>query len=80
MRLPRDISGHRFAVALKELGYIPTCQKGDHVRLTTEQNGERRLSIPLHESLRVGTSANILKDVEAHFELTRDEFLQRLSI
>ncbi len=80
MRLPRDISGQRLADALKELGYLATRQKGDHLRLTTQQNGEHHLSIPLHESLRVGTLANILKDVESHFELTRDELLQRLSI
>ncbi len=80
MRLPRDISGQRLADASGELDCFSTRQKGASLRLTTQQNGERRLFISLHESLRVGTLANILKDVESHFELTRDELLQRLSI
>ena len=80
MRLPRDISGQRLADALRELGYFATRQKGVPLRLTTQHNGEHQLSIPLQESLRVGMLANILKEVESHFELTRDELLQRLSI
>ncbi|HZP82126.1 MAG TPA: type II toxin-antitoxin system HicA family toxin [Chthonomonadaceae bacterium] len=80
MRLPRDVSGQRLANALRVLGYAPTRQDGDHLRLTTQQNGEHHLTIPLHKSLRVGTLANILSDVQAHFGLTRDELLERLTL
>lgn len=80
MRLPRDVSGQRLADALRVLGYLPTRQQGAHLRLTTQQNGEHHLTIPLHTSLRVGTLASILSEVEAHFGLTRDELLQRLTL
>ncbi len=78
--MPRDVSGQRLATALRVPGYLPTRQRGDHLRLTTEQNGEHHLSIPLHDSLRIGTLAGILADEAAHFSLSRDELLQRLAL
>ena len=80
MRLPRDVSGQRLANALRVLGYVQTRQVGDHIRLTTQQNGEHHVSIPLHDSLRVGTLAAILADVGQHFSLSRDELLRQLSL
>jgi predicted RNA binding protein YcfA (HicA-like mRNA interferase family) len=78
MRLPRNFSGDDLIAALAKLGYRPTRQRGSHVRLTTNQNGNHDLTVPLHDSLRVGTLAAILRDVAAHFEITRDELLERL--
>ena len=69
MRMPRDVSGQRLATTLRVLGYLPTRRRGDHLRLTTEQNGEHHLSRPLHDTLRAGTLAGILADVAAHFSL-----------
>ncbi len=80
MRLPRDVSGQRLADALRVLGYSPSRQRGDHLRLTTDQNGQHHISIPLHDALRIGTLSGILADVAAHHALTRDELLQRLSL
>ena len=80
MRLPRDISGQRLADALRLLGYEVTRQRGDHLRLTTQQEGEHHVSIPLHDPLRIGTFANILSDIAAHFGLTRDELLVQLRL
>ena len=80
MRLPRDVSGARLVKALRTQGYQQTRQSGDHVRLSTQQNGEHHLTIPLHDSLRVGTLAAIISDVEAHFGLTREELLRRLAL
>jgi predicted RNA binding protein YcfA (HicA-like mRNA interferase family) len=78
MRLPRGLSGPDLARALKSLGYAPTRQTGSHVRLTTHKRGEHHVTIPNHPSLRVGTLAAILADVAVHFEIGRDELLQRL--
>lgn len=78
MRLPRNLSGEELVTALGRLGYQRTRQRGSHVRLTTEQNGKHDVTVPLHESLRVGTLASILRAVAAHFGITRDELLQRL--
>ncbi len=80
MRLPRDISGLRLAQALGALGYETTRQTGSHLRLTTTRNGEHHVTIPRHESLRVGTLAQILTDIGAHFALSRDELLAALSL
>jgi predicted RNA binding protein YcfA (HicA-like mRNA interferase family) len=80
MRLPRNLSGDELITALGRLGYQRTRQRGSHVRLTTEQNGKHDVTIPLHESLRVGTLSSILRDVAAHFGISRDELLERLFV
>ena len=78
MRLPRDLSGKELAQALKTLGYQVTRQTGSHMRLTTQEHGEHHITIPQHNPLRVGTLATVLADIAAHFELSRDELLDRL--
>jgi predicted RNA binding protein YcfA (HicA-like mRNA interferase family) len=54
MKLPRDVSGSDLAKALRRLGYENTRQTGSHLRLTTAQNGEHHLTVPLHNPLKVG--------------------------
>jgi len=78
MRLPRNLSGDELIAALAKLGYRPTRQRGSHVRLTTDQNGKHDITVPRHDPLRVGTLAAILRDVAAHFAISRDELLERL--
>lgn len=63
MRLPRDLSGRALARALEVLGYRITRETGSHLRLTTQEHGEHHVTIPDHETLRVGTLAGILADV-----------------
>jgi predicted RNA binding protein YcfA (HicA-like mRNA interferase family) len=78
MKLPRNVSGGDLIAALARLGYQPTRQRGSHVRLTTQQNGKHDVTVPRHDQLRVGTLAAILREVAAHFELTRDDLVERL--
>ncbi len=78
MRLPRDISGNDLASALKLHGYCITRKTGSHMRLTTTECGEHHLTIPQHQSLRIGTLAAILTDVASHFKITREELYQQL--
>jgi predicted RNA binding protein YcfA (HicA-like mRNA interferase family) len=78
MRLPRNVSGDDLITALARLGYHSTRQRDSHVRLTTEQNGKHDVTVPRHNPLRLGTFAAILRDVAAHFGVTRDELLHRL--
>ncbi|MCE9531790.1 MAG: type II toxin-antitoxin system HicA family toxin [Planctomycetes bacterium] len=78
MKMPRDLSGADLAKALKSLGYVITRQKSSHIRMTTQQNGEHHITIPDHDFIKVGTLAEILKDVAFHFDLTRDELLNLL--
>jgi predicted RNA binding protein YcfA (HicA-like mRNA interferase family) len=78
MKLPRDLSGLQFARLLKKLGYEITRQTGSHLRLTTNDRGQHHVTIPNHDPIKLGTLAGILGDVARHFEINRDELLQRL--
>ncbi|MFW5804402.1 MAG: type II toxin-antitoxin system HicA family toxin [bacterium] len=78
MKLPRDLSGSELIKKLKKLGYEPTRQIGSHVRLTTNENGIHHITIPAHKPLKVGTLSSILKDIASHFEISREELLEKL--
>ena len=78
MRLPRDLSGDGLAKALGSLGYNITRQTGSHLRLTTTEGGEHHVTVPRHDSLRIGTLAGILSDVAEHFGLSRDDVVAQL--
>ena len=77
MKLPRDVSGADLAKRLGRLGYQVTRQTGNHLRLTTSERGHH-VTIPNHDPLKVGTLAGILGDVAAHFQISRDELIQKL--
>ncbi|MTJ51734.1 type II toxin-antitoxin system HicA family toxin [Anabaena sp. UHCC 0253] len=78
MKLPRDLSGEELTKALGKLGYVVDHQTGSHIRLTTQENGEHHITIPNHSPIKVGTLSAILRDLENHFNLTREECLTRL--
>ncbi len=78
MKLPRDLTGLQLVKLLEIFGYRITRQTGSHIRVTTLQNGEHHTTVPAHTSLKTGTLSAILNDVAQHFNLTRDELLNRL--
>ncbi len=78
MKLPRDLSSADLIKALGGRGYSVTRQRGSHIRLTTQQNGEHHVTIPNHDTLRVGTLSGILRDVAEHLGITRDDLLEDL--
>ena len=78
MKLPRDVSGMELAKALRRLGYEISHQTGSHVRLTTHRGGEHHLTVPAHETIRVGTLSAILRSVSEHHQLSREELLNEL--
>ncbi len=78
MKLPRDLSGADLIKALNKLGYAVTRQKSSHIRLTTQRNGEHHVTIPDHDPLKIGTLADILKDIGDHLGLERDELMKEL--
>jgi predicted RNA binding protein YcfA (HicA-like mRNA interferase family) len=80
MKLPRDVSGDALAKALRAFGYQVTRQTGSHLRLTTSEGGEHHVTIPRHDPLRVGTFANVLDDVAAHFAISREELLAGIKV
>lgn len=73
MRLPREISGRDLARSLEAFGYSVTRRVGSHMRLSTQQGGEHHVTIPDHDSLRIGTPSGVLSEVARHLEMTRDE-------
>ena len=75
MRLPRDLSGRGLVGALGRLGYDVDRQTGSHIRLTTQRGGEHHMTVPDHDSLKVGTLNAILRDVAEHAGLSRKELL-----
>jgi predicted RNA binding protein YcfA (HicA-like mRNA interferase family) len=60
VKLPRDVSGLVLVKALAVLGYLPTRQKGSHIRITTQRDGENHEVIPHHQPIKTGTLASIL--------------------
>ena len=77
-RLPRDLDGDALAKALATLGYAPSRQTGSHMRLTTSVRDEHHLTVPRHDPLRIGTLSGILGEVAAHFNVSRDDIIERL--
>ena len=78
MKLPRDLSGEVLAKALEKFGYTVDRQTGSHIRLTTQENGEHHITIPNHSPIKIGTLNAILRDIENHFDVTREELLTQL--
>jgi predicted RNA binding protein YcfA (HicA-like mRNA interferase family) len=66
--------------ALGVLGYETTRQKGSHIRVTTQRDGENHEVIPHHHSIKAGTLASILKQIAAHHRLTVDELIRMLDL
>ncbi len=52
MKLQRDVSGAELVKALRRLGYEVNRQRGSHIRVTTQQDGEHHEVIPNHNPIR----------------------------
>ena len=80
MRLPRDVSGAALQASLRRLGYEAVRQRGSHVRITTQVNGEHHEVIPLNNPIRVKTLSSILKSIARHHGKTVQELLQIIDL
>jgi predicted RNA binding protein YcfA (HicA-like mRNA interferase family) len=78
MRLPRDLSGKKLTKLLEVYGYLVTRQTGSHLRLSTQQNGAHHVTIPVHDSIRIGTLSNILNDVAGHLGISKEEIIRTI--
>ena len=78
MKLPRDLSSDDLIKSLSTLGYQITRQTGSHIRLTTQERGEHHITIPAQNPIKIGTLNNILRSIAEHFNLSRDELVNRL--
>jgi predicted RNA binding protein YcfA (HicA-like mRNA interferase family) len=80
MKLPRDVSGTQLVKALRVLGYEVSRQRGSHVRITTQRDGEHHESIPHRDPLKPGLLSAVLKSVAAHHRITVEELLRLLDL
>lgn len=80
MKLPRDVNGAELVKALRVLGYIVDRQKGSHIRITTQQDGENHEVIPNHQPIKPGTLSGILKSVAMHHGLSVQELLEKIAL
>ena len=78
MKIPRDINANDLVKVLTLYGYTVTRQTGSHIRLTTEQSGQHHITIPNHNSIRIGTLSAILTDVAQHFSKTKEELIKEI--
>ena len=78
MKTPRDITANDLLKALKSFGYEIIRQKGSHIRIKTELNGEHSETIPNHKPIKIGTLNGILNSIAEHFDMTKDELIEKL--
>ncbi|MFT4310940.1 MAG: type II toxin-antitoxin system HicA family toxin [Candidatus Woesearchaeota archaeon] len=68
MKIPR-ISGLDVVKKLKRVGFVPTRQRGDHLRLEKNTSDKTiKLTVPLHKELKTGTLVQIIKQADLTFE------------
>ncbi len=80
MKIPRSVNGQQLVKALRVLGYAVDRQKGSHIRITTQQDGENHEVVPYHHPIKTGTLSGILKRVAVHHGLTVEELLGKLDL
>jgi len=79
VKLPRDISGDELVKRLARFGYHITRQTGSHLRLTSlVMDTEHHLTIPNHDSIKVGTFAAILGEIAHYLQIDREQLLEEL--
>ncbi len=61
IRLPRGVSGREVVRALSRLGFDERHGKGDHVVMRNRES-HRVTPVPLHDEVRPGTLASILRN------------------
>ena len=66
--------------ALRRPGYEKVRQRGSHVRITTQEDGEHHEVIPLHDPIRAKTLSSILKSIARHHGIGVEELLRRLDL
>ena len=78
MKLPRSLSGAALVKALSKVGYEVIRQTGSHIRLTNPTSHPHHITVPKHDSLRVGTLSSILADVATHLDISKEELTEKL--
>jgi predicted RNA binding protein YcfA (HicA-like mRNA interferase family) len=78
-KTPRDVSGKSLIKALSKYGYDVIRQTGSHVRMTITINDEiKNITIPNHDSIKLGTLMAILNEVSSQVNISRDDIINKL--
>jgi predicted RNA binding protein YcfA (HicA-like mRNA interferase family) len=80
MKIPRDVDGKDLTRALRVLGYAVTRQRGSHMRVTTQRDGEHHEVIPNHSPIKMGTLQGILRGIAMHHKLSIEEIVEMLGL
>jgi predicted RNA binding protein YcfA (HicA-like mRNA interferase family) len=78
MKSPRSLSARELIKLLRVYGYGFTSQKGSHIKISTQRNGEHHLAIPNHDPIKTGTLNAILRQVAEHLDKTKEDVLIEL--
>jgi predicted RNA binding protein YcfA (HicA-like mRNA interferase family) len=79
MKLPRNVSGDQLADHIcRHWGYKRIKQVGSHIMLRTETPSRSKQVIPAHTPMKIGTFSQILSQIAAHKQVTREDILRRL--
>jgi len=78
LKTPRNLSGKNLVLALKQLGYNQTRQRGSHIRITL-LNGQHHITIPNHQPLKTGTLTAILNDIANHHKIDKEQLIKLIS-
>lgn len=55
-------------------------ERGSHIRVTTQQDGENHEVIPNHHPIKTGTLSGIFKRLATHHKLTVEALIQKLGL
>ena len=78
-KIPRDISGRELAKLLDRYKYKIVRESGSHIRLvSTYQNNEHKITIPDHQSIKIGTLNNVLIDIAEYLKMSKQELINEL--
>ena len=78
-KTPRDVSGKSLIKILSKYGYVVIRQTGSHVRLSITINDEaKNITVPNHDSIKLGTLVAILNEVAAQLNISKDDLISQL--
>jgi predicted RNA binding protein YcfA (HicA-like mRNA interferase family) len=78
-KTPRNVSGNDLVKLLGKYGYEATRQKGSHIRMSCTSSGNTsHITIPNHDTLKLGTLSAILSDAADHLKISKQELIGKL--
>jgi predicted RNA binding protein YcfA (HicA-like mRNA interferase family) len=78
MKIPRSLSAKDLIKLLRIYGYEVVSQKGSHIKVTTQNNGEHHLAIPNHDPIKIGTLNAIVRQVADHLCKNKEDVFKAL--